>query len=409
MCRCVLYAALAGALVPAGARAQSLMLTEAAALARLSSESPRVRAIRSAIDVARADVLEAGRLPNPRVGVNREAVAGVTEYMTTVSQPLPVTGRRALDAQAASALVAASTSRADDDVRRLRADLRLAFAELVAAQTRERELTAAGDRLRDVATVLGRREAEGEAAGFDRLRAEREVFDLEADLAIASAERMRAQALLASFITGAPDPSMLVAVAPDSPAVAPVPPVDVLLEQAESTRGELAALRHEIEAARLAARAAHRRLVPEPELLAGAKTSSSLGGDLGSVISLYAAVPLFDRARPERALAAAREARAEAQADAFRLVLRGQVEALRAVLLQRRLAADRYRAEAVSSAADIERIAQISYDAGEQGILELLDAYRVGAASRTRQAALDFAVRVAEIELAFATGWELPS
>ena len=61
----------------------------------------------------------------------------------------------------------------------------------------------------------------------------------------------------------------------------------------------------------------------------------------------------------------------------------------------------------MNGAIQIERIAQVSYDAGERGILELLDAYRIGASARIRLAALDLAVRQAEIELAFATGWEI--
>jgi cobalt-zinc-cadmium efflux system outer membrane protein len=124
---------------------------------------------------------------------------------------------------------------------------------------------------------------------------------------------------------------------------------------------------------------------------------------------VHAAIPLFDRAGPERALAAARAAHAETRARSFRTVLRGHVAALRESVLQRRSAADRYRVEAVNGAAQIERIAQVSYDAGERGILELLDAYRVGASARVRQAALDLAVRQAEVELEFATGWEIPS
>ena len=36
----------------------------------------------------------------------------------------------------------------------------------------------------ELAEILARREAEGDAAGFDRLRAEREVLDLEADMVI---------------------------------------------------------------------------------------------------------------------------------------------------------------------------------------------------------------------------------
>jgi len=405
MRRAVLCAALTVTLLPSHARAQTLMLTEADALARLSNDSPRVRAIRAGIDIARVDVLTAGRWPNPRFTLDRESVAGVTEYLTMVAQPLPITGRRALDVQAASAHVSATTSRADDDVRRLRADLRLAFADLVAAQTRVRELTAARERLRDLAGVLAKREAAGDAAGFDHLRADREAFDIDSDLAMATADRARAQAALGAFFSNVADSSQIVATA-STGTPAPVPTLDALLERAESARGELQALKHEADAAGFSSRAAQRRLIPEPEIVAGSKSSTALGGDIGSVVTVHASIPIFDRAHPERALAAARASETEMRTAAFRQVLRGQATALRSVVIEQRDAAERYRAQAVNSASEIERIAQVSYDAGERGILELLDAYRIGAAARVRQATLDLAVRQAEIDLEFLTGWE---
>ena len=403
----VLCATLAALLLPSSGGAQSLTLTEPEALVRLSPNSPRVRAIRAGIDVARADVLAAGRWPNPRVTVDRESVAGVTEYLTMVAQPLPITGRRGLEVQAASALVDASSSRSDDAMRRARVDLRLAFAQLLAAQARERELTAARDRLRGLAEVLAKREAAGDAAGFDRLRAERDVLDLDADRASASTERARAQAAIASFFADAIDTPRIVAVDRMTPPVA-VPTLDALIERAESVRGDLLALRKEMDAAQFSARAAGRRSVPEPEIVAGTKSSTFGGGDIGSVLTLQAVVPLFDRGRPERALAQARAAQAEARADAFRLALRSDVAALRAAVLERRDTAERYRSAAVDSAGQIERIAQVSYDAGERGILELLDAYRTGSSARIRQVALDLATRQAELELEFVSGWEIP-
>ena len=217
----VLCAVLA-AMVPASAGAQSISLTEREAMARLSSDGPRVRALLAPVDVARADVLAASRWPNPRVSVERQAVAGVTEYCTSVSQPLPITGRRSFEVQAADALVLARSRRAADDVRRLRADLRLAFAHLVAAQARERELTTSRDRLRELSQVLARRENAGDAAGFDRLRAEREVLDIESDLVIAATERAMAQARLTGFLGDGIDASRLLALdRSDSPP--PVP------------------------------------------------------------------------------------------------------------------------------------------------------------------------------------------
>ena len=400
----VFCAALTAAMVPVSA--QSPALTESDALARLSSDSPRVRAIRSAIDVARADILAAGRNPNPRITVDREAVSGTTEYLTRVGQVLPVTGYRGLQVQAASLMVEAATSRADDAIRRARADLRQAFAQLIAAQTRERELAAARERLQGVAEALAKREAAGDAAGFDRLRAEREVLDLEVDRVMAATERTRAQAALAGFFMGPLDPSTLVA-APTAPVTDTLPAIEVLVERAEATRGELTALRTEIESAQVAGRSAERRWIPEPELVAGTKSSSVGNGDVGSVLGVQATIPLFDRGQPERALARARASQAQARIEAFRQLLRAEIAGWRAAVIERREAAARYRTAALDSADQIERIAQVSYEAGERGILELLDAYRTRPTARVRQAVLDAAVREAEIELEFVSGWEI--
>jgi cobalt-zinc-cadmium efflux system outer membrane protein len=396
--------AVSGVADPLSAQA---VMSEADALARLSTDSPRVRAIRSGIELARADVLSANRWPNPRLYVGRESVAGVTETITSVLQPLPITGQRRFETASATALLGATTNRADEAVRRARADLRMAYADLVTAQTRERELTTVRDRLQELVGILEKRERAGDAAAFDRLRAQREVIDFDADRVLAGADRARAQGRLASYFAAVTDPSTIVAA---NPVIGPrdVPPLSILVDEAERTRGEALALQGEIEAARFAVRAADRRRVPEPEVLGGTKSSSLGGGDIGSVFSFQAVLPLFDRGGPERARAQARAASATARLETFRITLRGEIAAWRAAALERRSAADRYRASALTTAADVERIARVSYDAGERGILELLDAYRTSASARVRQAALDASAREAEIELEFVSGWETP-
>jgi cobalt-zinc-cadmium efflux system outer membrane protein len=386
--------------------ASQTVLSEAEAIARLSADSPRARAIRAGIDVARAEALGATHYPNPRLAVDREAVAGVAETLITVLQPLPITGRRSLERESALAVADAASQRADDDVRRLRADLRLAYAELAAAQVREREMVRSAERLAELTRILTRREAAGDSAGFDRLRAEREALDVEADRGTAVADRTRAQARLGGFFASGTDPSTLVAA--DLPAGArDVPPVDALVEQASRTRGQLLAFQKDLEAARLSGRAADRRRIPEPEVLAGTKSSNAAGGDVGSVIGVQATLPIFDRGDPERAVAQARASQAQAQLEAFRVVLRADIAAARAAAVERRRAAEAYRASALTNSGEVERIAQVSYDAGERGILELLDAYRTSSSARVRQAALDAAARDAEIELEYVSGWEI--
>ena len=403
----VLSAALVAGMAPASAGAQTVSLTESQLLAQLAAETPQVRAARAGVDVAQAERLIAGRWPNPRVSVNREAVAGISEAMVTVSQVLPITGTRQLDINAAASRVDAASSRADARLRRLRADLRLAFTDLWAAQLRERELVRSGEQLRDLAEVLGRREAAGEAAGFDTLRAHREVIHVEADRATAAADRARAQAIVASFLATPPGVAAVEAVGTD-PARRALPTLDELIEEAERSHGELVALDRELDAAGYAERAAARRSIPAPEIVAGTKSSSAGGGDLGSVISVHVAVPLFDRARAERAAAQARSRQLRAESEALRRTLRAQVTAWYAAVAERRAIAARFRVAVATDVGQIERIAQVSYEAGEGSILELLDAYRTALAARTRLVTLDAAVREAEIELEFVSGREIP-
>jgi len=382
------------------------VLSEEEAIARLSLNSPRARAIRAAADVARADALTVGRWPNPRLTVDRESAAGVRETMTTVLQPLPITGRRELERGSASALAEATGLRADDEVRRARADLRHAYAELAATQVRERELTRSRDQLVELARILERREAAGDAAGFDRLRAEREVIDVDADRMIAASDRARAQARLASFFASGTDPTTLVAVEP-MPGPRDLPAADALVVRAEQQRGQFLALQRTADAAQLSMRAADRRWIPEPEVRAGTKWSNFGGGDIGSVIGVQAVLPIFDHGQAEHALAEARANQVQAQLDALRIVLRADIVVARSAAVERRRAADAYRAAASKNAGEVERIAQVSYDAGERGILELLDAFRTSSSARVRQAALDAAARDAEIELEFVSGWEI--
>jgi cobalt-zinc-cadmium efflux system outer membrane protein len=308
---------------------------------------------------------------------------------------------------AASALVEATARRADDEVRGIRAALRQAYTDLVSAQVRAAELARARDRLRELADVLARREAAGDAAGYDRLRAEREVMDLDAEWSAATIERARAQASLAAFFGEPVDPATVQVVVPTQAAKLELPDVDQLVARAQMIRGEPSALQREIESARFAQRAAARRAIPEPEFVAGTKSSNLAGGDVGSVMSVHVTVPLFDHGQPELALARARVAQAEARALAFQVSLRAEVSALRSVVIERRATAERYRASSTASADQLERIVQVSYEAGERGILELLDAYRSGATARTRQADLDAAARQAEIELELVSGWEI--
>jgi outer membrane protein TolC len=136
------------------------------------------------------------------------------------------------------------------------------------------------------------------------------------------------------------------------------------------------------------------------------KTSDAGGGSTGGVFSIMASVPLFDRSQAERVRAEARERQARATLDWRRAEQRASITAARANVLRRRDAVSAYRAEAVSRADELRRIALVSYDAGERSILELVDAYQCGLSARLRLVDLETAVALAEIDLEYLSGWE---
>jgi cobalt-zinc-cadmium efflux system outer membrane protein len=184
--------------------------------------------------------------------------------------------------------------------------------------------------------------------------------------------------------------------------------VDELMSRADTSRGELTAFSLELAGADFSERAAERGWIPEPEVVAGTKSSNDVGGDVGTVFAIHVALPLFDRAGPERAAARARALQVRADADLLRQTIRTRITSWRAAVVERRAIAERHGADLARRGDQIERIAQVSYEAGERGILELLDAYRTTSAARLRQVELDAAVRQAEIELEFVSGWEIP-
>ena len=368
--------------------AAQTVLSEADALARLSADSPRVRAIRAGVDVARADVLAAGRWPNPRVTYNRESVAGVTENMFLVTQALPITGRRGLDVDAATALVAASERRADrgSSPGSSRAAQRLRGPRFGAGtRGRDRPRSRPAARPDRHPRAARKRPAMPPATTVFGPSGRRWISTLNGRRLEPSVRGRRPA--LAGFFAASGEITSLAAVVPQPAARPALPGVEALVAHAETTLPELAALRQEIASAEFAAQAAGRRPIPEPEVVAGTKSSNLAGGDIGGVFSVHVTRPaLRSREAGERAGGGASRSGGSTRRGVPELAARAGRGASRDCA---RATAGRRRIPRLhgDQRQQLERIAQVSYDAGERGILELLDAYRSGAAARTRQVA----------------------
>ena len=382
-------------------------LTELEAVERFMTNDPRVRALETRVDEIRAEQADRARWSNPVVFYSQETTGDVQDAFLLARQELPVTGRLGLFREAGR--IAVETTQADVwfQIAQLRAEVRHAFTDLVLAQEREATLQQGLIELQDVVRILHLREEAGEGSTFDRMRAERELVDWEAEMGSARVARAEAQGRLVPYLGPDVVPVSLVASGRLDPG-ARLPPLAMLVEQALSNRLDYRSTALSIAQFDAERRAAERRRLPTP-LISGGSKRSSVGETTkaGYVFSVDLAIPLFDRGQSAAAVARAQMTRAEAEAASLRLRIEADVRTAHAALALRDEQANRYRQSVAETAEPLAEIGRIGYQEGELSILELLDAERQ--ALEARLAALDLSAlaRKAAIELDRIVGAEV--
>jgi outer membrane protein TolC len=381
-------------------------LTEREAVARFLTGDPRVRALNARIEEVRATQAERTLWPNPTATFSRESVERAHDTFLLARQELPVSGRRGRLHTAGRLAVDAAQAEAQFERVQLQADVREAYTALLLAQQREDTLQASIDALQELVSLLRTREEGGEGSTYDRMRGQRALIDLEAERSLVAGERVVAQGRLAGYLGPGVIPDALVA-ADALIANLPLAPLQALIEQALTNRGDYRAA--ELAIARFDAErsAATRLQVPTPSLTGGLKRSD-LGGtaSAGYQVSVDVTLPLFSRGQSATALATAQRTRAQAEAQTWRLQIEAHVRAAYevAVILQEQAA--RYQESTAAIAEPLARIGRIGYEEGELSILELLDAERQALDARLRGLELAGAARRATIELDRVMGQE---
>jgi len=384
----------------------TLRLTEREAVVRFSTSDPRIRALNARIDEIRATQAERTLWPNPSATFSRESVLGAHDTFLLARQELPISGRRGRLQAAGRLAVDVAQAEAQFERAQLQADVREAYTALLLAQQREATLQASIDALQKLISVLRTREDGGEGSTYDRMRGQRALVDLEAERSLAAGDRARAQGRLAGYL--GPGTSAEALVAADSRIATPSQTtLPALLEQALANRGDYRA--SEIATARFEAErsAATRLQIPTPSLTGGVKRSD-LGGTTSSgyQVSLDVAIPLFSRGQAATALATAQKARAQAEAESWRLLIEVDVRAAYNVASIQQERLTRYQEAAAAIAEPLAQIGRVGYEEGELSILELLDADRQALDARLQILELAAAARRAAIELDRVIGQE---
>jgi cobalt-zinc-cadmium efflux system outer membrane protein len=378
--------------------AQAVPLTEAEVLRQGLSRPELGELARARLGEADADAVEAATWANPTFELARERTGASNEASWRIAQPIDFSGRRGLRTDAAThrRSVVEAESRARHSERAT--DLRRAFHAVLRQQEILRAIDAWVDRFGHIGSVVDKLARAGEASGYDRRRLVREQRGAEARLAETRAELDRNRARLSALLGQGTDEGVI-------GHLLPAPPADIeTLNARLAERPDLAALKAKAEAANADNEAA-RRNVPEVTFgIGGKRVDDGITRESGTMFSVSIPLPIFDRqqARDRRTAAQAMAARAEL--GLARQGAEGELTGLHRQLTQLIAAAQRYRREAVAPSADLVRIAEAAYRAGESTVLELLDAYKGALEAETTAIDLEWKAREVRIELDQLTG-----
>jgi len=384
-------------------------LTEAEALLRFERENASLRGLSAQVRGIQANVRTWSRPANPSVAYSQEDAAGTRDEFLLLQQSLPINGRLGLLRKAGRAAIGAAEAETVYARVQLRSDFRAAFFGLLAAQERLALLESGVRPLREIARVFGEREKEGEGSTFDKLRAERELAEMEATLEKARILLTAARARVGAFLAPGSEIATLKARGTFAAAAsAPLPSLEDLTARALRTRGDYLAEQRRVERFDYERKAANRLIIPEPTVSAGLKrTTAPALSDRGFAFTVAVPLPLFDGGGPLRARAMAALNESEAAAAALRRAAETDVRSAYEALGSYRRIAREYALKLGDHGERLARISRLSYDEGEQGILELLDSHRVALNSRLQALELEWTAKLAEIELNRAVGEEV--
>ncbi|MDP2793223.1 MAG: TolC family protein [Sulfurisoma sp.] len=354
--------------------------------------------LRAGVAEAEADAVEAGLWPNPTLDLGRDRTSNAREDRWQIAQTLDISGRRGLRRDAAERRVAAAER--DGKTRRaaVAADIRRLFHQALLRQEGLAAIQAWAQRFANAETTFAKLKKSGEVSGYDLRRLSRERQTAEVKAAEVGAELARNRERLAALI-GRPVETLSGRLAPEAPA----PIQGLLVRLAE--RPDLAALLRRAEAAELERQAAARGAIPDITLGLGRKNVTDNGlSDSGNLVSVSIALPLFDRQQAADSRGAARALGLKSEAALSQARAEGDVRGLHRQTALLTTAAASFRERAVTPSADLVRIAEAAYRAGESTLLELLDAYRGALDAELTALDLEWKARETRIELDQLTG-----
>ncbi|WP_341859174.1 TolC family protein [Qipengyuania sp. GPGPB31] len=377
--------------LPVAARAQDVVDEDTAIERALAREgiSARDDAERAA---SAAEIEVIGPRDNPSVELSREGAGGESEYQLGVVQPIDLNRRRGSLRDAARADGLATEAEIARRRQVLVAEVRQAYVQCAAASAQLDVWQRYTEELVEAERVSTARAEAGDTAVYDvrRVRVERRAA--EAQLARARGDNAADCAALAS-LTGIADPLVeLEAITRLSSAAQPGERADLLADE------------RRIEAAQYRVRAADQARLPQLAVGVGVlRRDDGIDTAFGPVVSVGVTVPLWNSGSADVRREQARAAALESEL----LIARRRVKAEQNAAEARLAAAREAAITAAGTREDAGRlgtIAETVYQAGEIGVVELLDAYEAAREADLSVIALATDAALAAVEYDLAIG-----
>ena len=349
---------------------------------------------------------QAGAFANPTLSVTHEPMSGgasdYSESYAMLSQTLELPGQRSARIQEAEWALRAADAGMRADSARLAFAVKRTYLEAALAEEQLAVTERVAEVFREAARSAAVREDRGDISRYDlqRILIERARYEnMVADAQIRASSARRYLALL---------------ILPESDVVevSPMeldddfPPVHSLEHLVDGTstglRAEVASAEARVEAAAAAARLSRAERIPDLTTTGGLKRQSD--GLTGLFLGLSIPFPLFNRSSGSVESAEARLSASQTRLDLTRRQmdndLRRAMESYESVRRRAELLGD----DGFDPSMDLLQMAQVAYDLGEMGLLEILDAGEALRSSRNAAAQLKSDLWTAYYDLERAMG-----
>jgi cobalt-zinc-cadmium efflux system outer membrane protein len=392
---------LGGGRAEARAQAPPAEVTLEQAMALFSEHSPELRIARSQLTGSLGAARQGRAVPNLTAAFTHEDLGEYSESYLLLSQRLEFLWEQGRKGDRAEAWTAAAIARFDADSVRLATGVKRAFvdawARAQAVETLERAESVVGE----IIASAEARVAEGDLAGYDLRRLSWEHARMARRLSVAELELEDAERVLASSVSES-DVLLRVGAAdldPDGPP--PISDTDAV-GGALANRAELRAARETVRALEGDASLAGSSWLAGTSVTGGGKSQSD--GLNGWFLGLQVPFPLTDRRGGAKDAAQAMVSGAHAESALLTRIIAREVSLAEARLASLRRQRALLGADAVGGADALLRIARLSYEEGEVGIVELLDATRAFVEARLLNSQVQADSWIAYFELEAAVG-----